>query len=332
MAELGVALLTFAPVRTADFVALGQRAEQLGYDACYTTESLTDTLSIDLAILLGTSRIRVGSYVTISYLRHPIITAQMAVVASDLSGGRFVLGLGLGHRVRLAALGVESGAPTVDLPRYVCDVKAVLSGRGRERYPDLPPQTYRGEMLDFRTPEHPVPVYTAAVGARMAEAGSMVSDGVMAWLVPRSGVGQLTSATARAGGRSGRPAPPVEASVHTFVDEDLATAREAARAALSYWVGLPSYNRALAGAGYEAEAAAIATAFAEADHAGLRAAISDRLIDEYCLAGPAGRCRDQLAAWTGSGAATVVLVPHPVASDEGYADGVRRTLAALAPG
>jgi 5,10-methylenetetrahydromethanopterin reductase len=141
MAELGVALITFAPARTQDFVTLGRRAEEAGYAACYTTESLTDTLSIDLAILLGTSRIRVGSYVAVSYLRHPIIAAQMAVTASDLSGGRFVLGLGLGHRTRLSALGVASGTPSVDLPAYVTDVKAVLDGRGRERYPDLPPQT-----------------------------------------------------------------------------------------------------------------------------------------------------------------------------------------------
>ena len=246
MAELGIALVTFAPARTQDFVTLGRRAEEAGYAACYTTESLTDTLSIDLAILLGTSRIRVGSYVAVSYLRHPVIAAQMAVTASDLSGGRFVLGLGLGHKTRLSALGVPSGTPSVDLPAYVRDVKAVLDGRGRERYPDLPPQTYRDELLDFRTPEHPVPVCTAAVGARMAEAGAMVSDGVMAWLVPRAGIGSLTAATARAGERSGRAAPPVEAAVHAFVADDLAAAREAARAALGYWVGLPSYNRALA--------------------------------------------------------------------------------------
>ena len=37
----------------------------------------------DLAILLGTSSIRVGSFVTISYLRHPIIAAQMATKEAD---------------------------------------------------------------------------------------------------------------------------------------------------------------------------------------------------------------------------------------------------------
>ena len=331
MAELAVALATFAPARTRDFVAIGQRAEGHGYAACYTTESLTDTLSIDLAILLGTSRIRVGSYVAVSYLRHPVIAAQMAVTASDLSGGRFVLGLGLGHKIRLAALGVTSGTPSVDLPAYVRDVKAVLDGRGRERYPDLPRQTYRDQLLDFRKPEHPVPVYTAAVGARMAEAGAMVSDGVMAWLVPRAGIGSLTAATERAGERSGRAAPPVEAAVHAFVADDLPAARDAARAALGYWVGLPSYNRALAAAGYEAEAEAIATAFAAGDRTALQAAISDRLIDEYCLVGTPDRCRDQLAGWDETDVATVAMVPHPVRPEETYVQGVCRSLAALAP-
>lgn len=331
MPELGVALLTFARARTRDFVELGRYAEEQGFAACYTTESLTDTLSIDLAILLGTNRIRVGSFVSISYLRHPVIAAQMAVTASDLSGGRFVLGLGLGHRVRVEALGVSVGDPATDLPGYVRDVQAVLGGRGRQRYPDLPRQTYRGELLDFRTPERPVPVYTAAVGPRMAEAGAAVSDGLMVWLVAHSNIGELTRAATRAGERTDRAAPPVEAAVHAFVTDDLAAARESARSSLAYWVGLPSYNNAVARAGYEAEAQEIVRAFRSDDQPALRAAITDRLIDEYCLAGSPARCRDQLAKWADTDVATVVLVPHPVRTGQSYVDGVRRGLDALAP-
>lgn len=337
MPELGVALLTFARARSQDFVELGRYAEEQGFAACYTTESLTDTLSIDLAILLGTKRIRVGSFVSICYLRHPVVAAQMAVTASDLSGGRFVLGLGLGHRVRVEALGMSVGDPATDLPGYVRDVQAILGGRGRQRYPDLPMQTYQGEVLDFRTPEHPVPVYTAAVGPRMAEVGAAVSDGLMVWLVAHSNIGELTRAASRAGERTGRTAPPVEAAVHAFVTGgaegagDLAAAREAARTSLAYWVGLPSYNTALARAGYEAEAARTAAAFAAGDQPALRAAITDRLVDEYCLAGSPARCRDQLAKWADTDVSTVVLVPHPVRSGQSYVDGVRRGIDALAP-
>ena len=331
-AELGVALLTFAPARTRQFVDLGRVAEGQGYAACYTTESLTDTLAVDLAILLATSRIRVGSFVAVSYLRHPIIAAQAAATAADLSGGRFVLGLGLGHPVRVGALGIAVGKPAADLPAYVRDVKAVLSGRGRERYPDLPVQTYQEQVLDFRVPEHAVPVYTAAVGPRMAEAGAAVADGLMVWLVPYAGIGELTAAAARGVEPSGLPNVPVEVAVHAFVTDEVHAARDAARASLGYWVGLPAYNAALSRAGHEGAAARIAEAFRAGDQASLRAAITDELVDEYCLVGPPERCRDQLEKWHDTGVATVALVPHPVLPGQGYAEGVRRSLEALSPG
>ena len=125
---------------------------------------------------------------------------------------------------------------------------------------------------------------------------------------------------------------PVEVSVHAFVADDVSAARQAARASLGYWVGLPAYNAALARAGHEREAGRIAEAFRVGDQAAMRAAISDELVDEYCLVGPPTRCRDQLEKWYDTGVATVALVPHPVLPGEGYTAGVRRSLEALSPG
>lgn len=119
--------------------------------------------------------------------------------------------------------------------------------------------------------------------------------------------------------------------MHAFVTDDLAAARESARASLGYWVGLPSYNNSLARAGYDAEAARIADAFRAGDQTRLRAAVTDRLVDEYCLVGPPARCRDQLAKWDDTDVATVVLVPHPVVPGDSYVEGVRRSLEALSP-
>lgn len=329
-AELGVALLSFADSATA-MVDLGRRAEDLGYAACYTTESLTDALAIDLAIALGTRRIRVGSFVAISYLRHPLIAAQGAVTISDLSGGRFVLGLGLGHRVRVEALGVSVGRPRQDLPGYVRHVKDLLDGKGSQRYPNMPVQTYQGATLEIRTPADPVPVYAAAVGPRMAEANAAVADGLMVYLVPRTGLADLTAAARRGASTAGRqPDLPIELAVHAFVSDDLAAARASARSSLTYWVGLEAYNSALARAGFEAEAAQFQAAFAAGDQERLRASISDELIDEYCLVGPASRCQEQIAAWEATGVATVAVMPDPVERGEPYAEAARRTLSALA--
>ena len=224
------------------------------------------------------------------------------------------------------------GKPSVDLPAYVRDVKEVLAGRGKQRYPDLPPQSYQGRLLDFRTPEHPVPVYTAAVGPTMAEAGAAVSDGVMVWLVPHSGIGELVAAAVPRRRADRPPAPPVEASVHAFVSDDLDAARESARSSLSYWVGLPAYNRALARAGYEEEAAASPSAFRAGDTAALRRG-DQRPADRRVLP---RRARPRAASTsspggTTTGVATVVLVPHPVLPGESYTAGVERSLRALSP-
>lgn len=309
MTDLGVALLTFADAPLKELVELGRHAEDLGYTHCYTTESLTDTLAIDLAIALRTERIRVGSFVAISYLRHPVIAAQAAVTISELSGGRFVLGVGLGHRVRVEALGVPVGDPP----------------------DDLPVQTYQGVELDFRTSAYRVPVHAAALGPRMAEAAASVADGLMVYLMPRAGMADLARAAERGARSADRPTPvPLDLALHAFVHDDLDVARDAARASLAYWVGLPAYNAALARAGYRAEAAEARAAFAAGDQARLAAAISDRLIDEYCLVGPPARCRERLAAWRETGA-TLAVMPDPVLPGEEYAPAVRRTLRALAP-
>lgn len=329
--ERGVALLSFADSAQA-MVDLGRRAEDLGYAACYTTESMTDALAIDLAIALGTRRIRVGSFVAVSYLRHPLIAAQGAVTISDLSGGRFVLGLGLGHRVRVEALGVGVGRPRQDLPSYIRHVKDLLDGKATQRYPEMPVQTYQGEILEIRTPAHPLPVYAAAVGPKMAEANAAVADGLMVYLVPRTGLADLAAAAGRGASRAGREADvPIDFAVHAFISDDLVAARESARSSLTYWVGLEAYNSALARAGFETEAAHFRAAFAAGDQARLRSLISDELIDEYCLVGPRSRCREQIAAWEATGVATLAVMPDPVTSGEPYAEAAKRTLSALAP-
>lgn len=328
---IGFELLTFAPVSFDDMTALAKRGEDLGYDRVYTSESLTDTLAVDMAILTRTERIVAVSAVSVIYLRHPLISALSATAMSDVSGGRFVLGLGVGHKVRVEAVGVQPGKPLEDVRNYIGAVRGLFDG---ERvYPDLPLQTYQGRPLQIRRPTAPVPIHLGAVGPRMTELGGEIADGLILQLVPFAGLAAMRERIGVGAARAGRPASEVEMGliVHTLVADDVELARAKAREALTYWVGLPGYNNSIRSSGYAEEADAIRAAFLRGDQEGIRAGLTDALLDEFCLLGPPGRCREQLARLRESGVDMPILKPDPVLDGESYGEAVERTLVALAP-
>src|SRR5262249_10679751 len=96
----GIAI-AFSPLRDAspgDIVAWAERAETLGWSGVFIPESFNASLAYAQAVAHATSRLRVGTAITNVYLRHPTLLAQQAAAVQEFSGGRFVLGLGVGHR------------------------------------------------------------------------------------------------------------------------------------------------------------------------------------------------------------------------------------------
>lgn len=331
MSTLGFAMVTFAPIGFREMGDVARKAEELGYDRCYTSESLTDSLAIDMWIVSQTERIVVAPSVSLIYYRHPLITAQAATTISDVSGGRFILGLGLGHEPRNHAMGVGFGKPLGDMREYVTQVRDILDGK--PVYPDLPLQTYEGRALEIRRPAKRVPIMMAAVGPKMIELAGELADGVSLYMQPLSRIGALRERLDAGAQRSGRSGGDIELNlmVHTLVHDDIEVARAKARGALTYWVGLPSYNGSIRDAGFVDEAAKIRAAFLRGDQAAMRDGLSDDLLDEFCILGPAERCREQLDAVRAAGVDVPILTPDPVVPGESYQEALERTLAALAP-
>lgn len=81
-------------------------AEDVGYDVAYTYDHLTHRTAVDLwlgeafttltAAAGATERIRLGTLVASAVFRRPVGLARVAMTVQDISGGRLVLGLGLG--------------------------------------------------------------------------------------------------------------------------------------------------------------------------------------------------------------------------------------------
>jgi len=85
------------------------RAEQLGFDTVWTIDELLwrpkdkppigfwEGVAMAGAVAAVTTRITVGSWVLSALHRNPALTAKAVETLDEISGGRFVFGLGAGH-------------------------------------------------------------------------------------------------------------------------------------------------------------------------------------------------------------------------------------------
>src|SRR5581483_8056824 len=106
--------LAVSPLRDAsprEIVDWARTAEARGFEAVFIPESYCDSLAYAEAVALATTGLRVGTGITNVYLRQPTLLAQQAAAVQEFSGGRLLLGLGVGHRAVNEPLGIDMRDP-----------------------------------------------------------------------------------------------------------------------------------------------------------------------------------------------------------------------------
>jgi probable F420-dependent oxidoreductase len=96
--ELGFYTLAGAPESPRELIPEVQRAEQFGLGTAFISERYNVKEAAALCGAAGavSDEIRVATGVTNHNTRHPMVTASFATTMHELTGGRFVLGLGRG--------------------------------------------------------------------------------------------------------------------------------------------------------------------------------------------------------------------------------------------
>ena len=318
--KLGLNLGYWGARPTTD-MEMVRTAEDAGYTHVWAAESWGSDAATVLAWIGGqTSTIRLGAGIFQMPARTPAMTAMTAVTLSELSGGRFDLGLGLsGPQVVEGWHGRPYGKPIGKTREYVDIVRKIIAREEPLTHEGAHYQipytgegaTGLGKPLKLIThPHHEIPIYIASIGPKNVALTAEIADG---WLPifysPEHQEFQesLDKGFAASGDPDRRSKFTIAPGVQAMVDEDFSAARNAMRPMLALYIGGMGakgrnfYHTLASRYGFEEQADEIQDAFLDGKRMAAAAAVPDELIDLVCIAGPRGHVKERLAAWRESG-------------------------------
>jgi len=309
--------LAVSPLRDAsprEIVDWARTAEARGFEAVFIPESYCDSLAYAEAVALATTGLRVGTGITNVYLRQPTLLAQQAAAVQEFSGGRLLLGLGVGHRAVNEPLGIDMRDPLGTMRTVIVTLRTAWAKGPHQPRPQTPP-----------------PILAAGLALRMIELAGELADGVIFNLFPVDRYPRALAALRAGAARGGRDAAGLAVCHFTtcYLSDDRAAALREAKRMLARYANLPFYGNMLARSGFADDVERVRAAWGRRDVAAAEAAVSDALADAVTLAGEPARCRERLAAYRAAGATRIIVFPNPVG--EPRAAAVARALDAFAP-
>lgn len=285
---VGISLATHSGLRSVELARLAAEAERRGFAAVFLAEGRSDVLAMCSPVAAATSTVTVGTAIANAYLRPPVLTAMTAATLDDVSGGRFVLGLGTANAAyNHGVLGLPEHRPLRMMEEYVGLIRATLAG-----------QPYAGELfragdalvLDRPPVRADLPIHLAALRPAMLELAGRIADGVILNLMSPNQVAAAVTTVRAAAAEAGRDPSAVTIScvVQTCICDDAAAADAAARGVIERYSRHPS----------------AAKLFAEHD--------PDEAAKAVVISGSAGECRARLDEFAATGIDLPVVFPMPV--------------------
>ncbi len=311
---------TFLPPETpiSQVGVLAQAAEAIGFDGIWVAETQHNPFLASVMIAQYTRRVQFGTAIAVSFARSPAVMAHTAWDLSELSDGRFILGLGTQVKAHIER-------------RFGLTWPESVVGKQREQIAALHAfwnNWQTGERLNFRgqyykltlstpffTPaaiEHPdIPIYIAGVNTGLARLAGEAADGFHVHpLHTRRYLDEVVMPAVLQGAQAaGRSRQDVQMVVNAFVVSNSAD-RELARQQISFYAATPSYRPLLALHGWEAIGEQLSALAARQKWAEMPALIDDTILETVAtVAAPADLAAALQARYDGLADRLTVYIP-----------------------
>ena len=302
-------------------------AEGLGFDSVWTAEAYGSDCLTPLAWWgARTERIRLGTAIVQMSARQPAAAAMAAMTMDHLSGGRFVLGLGVsGPQVVEGWYGRPFAKPLARTREYIGILRGIWARKGPvtsdgPHYPlPFPDGTGLGKPL--KASIHPlredIPVYLGAEGPKNIALAAELCDGWLAMLFSPHYQDlfkdALAEGFAREGARRTQEDFDVAATVPFIVCDDVHQGVDMLRPFYALYfggMGAKSVNfhaNVPIRMGYEKEIREVQDLYLGGKKDEAAALIPSELIERLSLVGPKDKIRDDVEAWRESIVTTILI-------------------------
>ena len=303
-------------------IDLIRQAESMGYDSVWTAEAYgNDAVTAAAWVLAQTTKIKVGTAIMQMPARSPAMCAMTSMSLDQLSGGRFIVGLGAsGPQVVEGWHGVPYGKPVTRTKEYIQIMRKIMAREGPVEFDGEiyqlpltgPGTTGLGKPLKSILQGNPdIPIYTASITPAGLRCAAEVADGVFpVWMDPDKYhvLGEhLDAGFAKAGNGKSLANFDVAPFVMVMLNDDLEAAYNALRPWLALYIGgmgakgknfYTDYTTRL---GYGDVALRIQDLYLSGKKAEAEALVPNELLDDVSLIGPAARIVERLAPWKEAG-------------------------------
>jgi len=314
-------------------LAAVKEAERLGFDSIWTSEAYGSDALTPLAWWgAQTERVRLGTAIMQMSARRPAAAAMAAMTMDHLSGGRFILGLGVsGPQVVEGWYGEPFAKPLARTREYVSIVRNAIARQepvtsDGAHYP-LPANGREGITglgKPLKSTLHPlrerIPLCLGAEGPKNIALTAEIADGWLALFYSPHHDAELYRPSLEEGfARRDGPHDDFEihASIPFVVHDDVERAADLIRPRLALYFGgmgarsMNFHREVPVRMGYEAEARKIQELYMDGKKDEAAAAVPTRLVEQLALIGPADKIRHDLEAWRESSVTSLLIAGPP---------------------
>jgi probable F420-dependent oxidoreductase len=290
------------------FADLVRHAERAGFTDAWSYETFQGDAFVPVAAAAVVSdKMRLGTAIVPVFTRPAALIAISSATVQRISGGRFILGVGISTPTIVEQwMGIPYKMPVTRLRETVDALRSIFSGEK---------VTTTGKTVHingFRLsgPVEPAPpIYVGAQGALMLRTAGEIGDGVIVnYITPETFAPLLEHI--REGARSaGKPTDNIDIAcrIQVAVDPEEDVVRENLRRELTAYVTVPQYNKYFREIGYENEARIAIEAWNGGDRKKALQSIPQKMVEEIYVLGSPARIAQRLHDFERAGITTSTL-------------------------